>query len=320
MKKGEKDIIQKFSSWYFSREAVPFWGISILDMMLILMSTLLMYSLVYGPARLVGDGSRVLYTLLLDLVFYGIGMRIFHTYTDVSKILEFKDLARTAFATLTGSVLSAVFRWAIDMLPFTTSIPYRVFFLTFLASTATMWLWRIVAKNFADLVRRNVREEVELLPRREIEVNMEKIGELLRGKCVMITGAAGSIGSEMVRQIATYRPSKLVLIDQAETPMHDLMLEVRRKWSDIMALFIVSSITNREHMEAIFRTNKPDYVFHAAAYKHVPMMEENPCVSIRNNVVGTRILADLAVKNNVKKFVMISTDKAVNPTNVMGCS
>lgn len=320
MKKGEKDVIQKFSSWYFSREAVPFWGISILDMMLILMSTLLMYSLVYGPARLVGDGSRVLYTLILDSVFYGIGMRIFHTYADVSKILEFKDLARTAFATLTGSVLSAVFRWAIDMLPFTTSIPYRVFFLTFLASTAAMWLWRIAAKNFADLVRRNVREEVELLPRREIEVNMEKIGELLRGKCVMITGAAGSIGSEMVRQIATYRPSKLVLIDQAETPMHDLMLEVRRKWSDIMALFIVSSITNREHMEAIFRTNKPDYVFHAAAYKHVPMMEENPCVSIRNNVVGTRILADLAVKNNVKKFVMISTDKAVNPTNVMGCS
>lgn len=281
---------------------------------------MLMYVLVYGLARLIGDGSHVLYTLILDSVFYAIGMRIFHTYTDVSKILEFKDLARTASATLTGSILCAAFRWAIDMLPFTTSIPYRVFFLTFLAATAAMWLWRIVAKVFADVVFKNVREEVELLPRHEIKVNMEKIGDLLRGKCVMITGAAGSIGSEMVRQIATYQPSKLILIDQAETPMHDLMLEVRHNWSNINALFIVSSITNKEHMEAIFSTNKPDYVFHAAAYKHVPMMEDFPGVSIRNNVVGTRILADLAVKNNVKKFVMISTDKAVNPTNVMGCS
>lgn len=320
MGKRNKGIIQRFSSWYFSREALPFWAISVLDLVLIFMSFLLMYSLVYGPATLVGNGSNVFYTLIIDMIFFGVGMRIFHTYTDVSKVLVFRDLARTAWATLVGSVLCMGLRWAIDMLPFTIQIPYRVFVLTFFSSTAALWLWRIVARNFADLVRDNVREEVELLPRSEIQVNMEKIGELLRGRRVLVTGAAGSIGSEMVRQIANYDPAKLILVDQAETPMHDLMLEVREKWGSLDARFIVSTITNRERMESIFCNDKPDYVFHAAAYKHVPMMEDNPAVSIQNNVVGTRILADLAVKYRVRKFVMISTDKAVNPTNVMGCS
>lgn len=320
MAKTEKGIVQRFTSWYFSREALPFWAISVLDMMIIFMSMSFMYALVYGPAKLVGNGSLALYTLLIDLVFYGIGMRVFHTYADVSKILEFKDLSRTAFATLLGSSLCMAFRWAIDALPFTIQIPYRVFVLTFIGATAVLWLWRILARNFSDLIRSNVREEVELLPRQEIEVNMEKIGDLLRGKCVLITGAAGSIGGEMVRQIASYNPSRLILIDQAETPMHDVMLDVRQAWSNLDVQFIVSSITNKELMERIFATHKPDYVFHAAAYKHVPMMEGNPAVSIQNNVVGTRILADLAVKYGVKKFVMISTDKAVNPTNVMGCS
>ena len=318
--KRKKDIIQSFFSWYFSREALPFWAISVLDVTLIFMSMLFMYSLVYGPANLVRNGSTVLYTLLIDMIFYCIGMRVFHTYKDVSRVLGFKDLSRTAFAVLMGSVLCMSFRWVIDLFPFTTRIPYRVFVLVFLSSTAALWLWRIVARNLADLVRDNVREEVELLPRQEIEVNMEKIGELLRGKRVMVTGAAGSIGSEMVRQIASYSPSKLILVDQAETPMHDVMLEIKKTWSYLDALFIVSTITNRDLMAHIFRKYQPDYVFHAAAYKHVPMMEENPCVSIQNNVVGTRILADLAVRNHVKKFVMISTDKAVNPTNVMGCS
>ena len=320
MKQQGIGIIKKFTSWYFSRDALPFWAICVWDVTLILMSMLFMYSLVYGPARLVGNGSYVLYTLLLDLVFYGIGMRIFHTYTDVSKILAFKDLARTAFAMLVGTVLCLALRWAIDSLPFTSQIPYRVFVLTFFCATAALWLWRIVAKNFADFVRENVREEVELLPRQEIEVNMDKIGELLSGKKVMVTGAAGSIGSEMVRQIAGYAPTKLILIDQAETPMHDLMLEMKEKWPKIESLLLVCTVTNRERMERVFEQDRPDFVFHAAAYKHVPMMEENPGVSILNNVVGTRILADLSVKYGVKKFVMISTDKAVNPTNVMGCS
>lgn len=320
MDKSKKGIVRRLASWYFSREALPFWVISILDFVIIFTSMILMYCLVYGPAKLVGNGALMLYTLLIDMVFYCIGMRVFHTYTDVSRILEFKDLSRTALATALGSVLCMAFRWAIDMLPFTSSVPYRVFLLTFVGATALLWIWRIVARNVSDLVRENVREEVELLPRQEIEVNMEKIGALLRGKCVLITGAAGSIGSEMVRQIANHHPAKLILIDQAETPMHDLMLEVHEKWSEIDAAFVVSTIVNKERMAKIFRENSPDYVFHAAAYKHVPMMEDNPGVSIQNNVMGTKVLADLAVEYRVKKFVMISTDKAVNPTNVMGCS
>lgn len=169
----------------------------------------------------------------------------------------------------------------------------------------------------------NQLHEVEiedLLPRDKIEVDMDAIGKMLTGKRVLITGAAGSIGSEMVRQVAAYKPAELILIDQAETPMHDVRLMMARQFPDIKNQTIVSSITDQIHMEKIFEAHKPEYVFHAAAYKHVPMMEDNPAMAVRNNINGTRIIADLAVKYGTKKFVMISTDKAVNPTNVMGCS
>ena len=160
----------------------------------------------------------------------------------------------------------------------------------------------------------------DLLPRDQINVDMDSIGNLLHDKKIMITGSAGSIGSEMVRQIAIYKPAELILIDQAETPQHNIRLMMQFEWSDIKAHTIVASISNQDRMEKIFQTYKPDYVFHAAAYKHVPMMENNPSESIQNNVWGTKVIADLSVKYGVKKFVMISTDKAVNPTNVMGCS
>ena len=160
----------------------------------------------------------------------------------------------------------------------------------------------------------------DLLPRDEIEVNMEKVGALLRGKKVLITGSAGSIGSEMVRQIAYYKPAEMMLIDQAETPQHDIRLMMKNDFPDIKAHTVVTSICKESRMEEIFHNFQPDYVFHAAAYKHVPMMEDNPSESVQNNVWGTKIIADLSVKYNVKKFVMVSTDKAVNPTNVMGCS
>lgn len=171
--------------------------------------------------------------------------------------------------------------------------------------------------SYAQLKEVNVED---LLPRQKIEVDMNKIGQLLRGKRILITGAAGSIGSEMVRQIALFGPSKLILIDQAETPLHDIRLMMARQWPEIDASTIVGDIANNKRMEEIFSKHKPEYVFHAAAYKHVPMMEDNPSESIENNVNGTRIIADLAVKYGTKKFVMVSTDKAVNPTNVMGCS
>ena len=160
----------------------------------------------------------------------------------------------------------------------------------------------------------------DLLPREEIQVDMDSVGALLSGKKVLITGAAGSIGSEMVRQIAIYKPAEMMLIDQAETPLHDVRLMMKNNYSDIKAETVVTSICKEDRMEEIFSHFKPDYVFHAAAYKHVPMMEDNPSESVQNNVWGTKVIADLSVKYGVKKFVMISTDKAVNPTNVMGCS
>ena len=160
----------------------------------------------------------------------------------------------------------------------------------------------------------------DLLPREQISVDLQAVEESLRGKKVLITGSAGSIGSEIVRQVCQFGPAELVLIDQAETPQHDLRLLLAKEYPGIRAQVIVSTITNREHMERIFSDFRPEYVFHAAAYKHVPMMEDNPGESVWNNILGTRIMADLAVKYGVQKFVMISTDKAVNPTNVMGCS
>ena len=160
----------------------------------------------------------------------------------------------------------------------------------------------------------------DLLPRQEIRVDLKSVEELLRGRRVMITGSAGSIGSEIVRQVASFKPAKLMLIDQDETPQHDIRLMMKRDFPDVPAETVVASISRRTRMEYIFESFRPEYVFHAAAYKHVPMMEDNPSEAVLNNVYGTKILADLSVKYGAKKFVMISTDKAVNPTNVMGCS
>lgn len=160
----------------------------------------------------------------------------------------------------------------------------------------------------------------DLLPRDEIHVDLKKVGNMLTDRRILITGSAGSIGSEMVRQIAEFHPAEMMLIDQAETPQHDIRLMMKKQFPYVKAETVVTSITNEKRMEDIFSKFRPEYVFHAAAYKHVPMMEDNPTESVLNNVMGTKILADLSVKYKVKKFVMISTDKAVNPTNVMGCS
>lgn len=160
----------------------------------------------------------------------------------------------------------------------------------------------------------------DLLQRDPIEIDIHKVASHLEGKRVMITGAAGSIGSEIMRQVASFNPYKLILVDQAETPLHDIRLELQDRWRDIDAETIIADISNATRMEDIFKEYQPQYIFHAAAYKHVPMMEDNVSESIQINVFGTRTLADLAVKYGAEKFVMISTDKAVNPTNVMGCS
>ena len=176
----------------------------------------------------------------------------------------------------------------------------------------------LTVDSFQDVQLKEVSVE-DLLPRSVIQVDMDSVGRMLTGKRVMITGSAGSIGSEMVRQIAIYKPAMMVMIDQAETPQHDVML-MTDKYSDIKTDVIVTSICHGHRMEGIFKEYRPDYVFHAAAYKHVPMMENNPSEAVLNNIHGTKVIADLSVKYGVKKFVMVSTDKAVNPTNVMGCS
>lgn len=160
----------------------------------------------------------------------------------------------------------------------------------------------------------------DLLPRSEIRVDMKSVEEQLTGQRILITGSAGSIGQEIVRQVASFKPLNLILVDQAETPQHDLLLMMKKEFPDINCEIIVTSIDRKTRMEYVFDKFRPDFVFHAAAYKHVPMMENNPSEAVLNNVAGTKIIADLSVKYGVKKFVMISTDKAVNPTNVMGCS
>jgi len=177
----------------------------------------------------------------------------------------------------------------------------------------------ISEENIESMQLKEVSVE-DLLPRDEIRVDMKSVGEMLTSKRILITGSAGSIGSEIVRQIAIYKPEKMMLVDQAETPEHDIRLMMAQDFSDIEAETIVTSITDLNRMEHIFKGFRPDYVFHAAAYKHVPMMEDNPSEAVHNNIYGTKVIADLSVKYGVKKFVMISTDKAVNPTNVMGCS
>ena len=173
--------------------------------------------------------------------------------------------------------------------------------------------------DYTQMQLREVSVE-ELLPRSEIRVDMKSVGELLTGQRVLVTGAAGSIGSEICRQVAKLNPAAMLLIDQAETPEHDIRLMMMKEFPHIPAETVVTSICKEKRMEELFKRFRPDYVFHAAAYKHVPMMEDNPSEAVQNNIYGTKVIADLSVKYGVKKFVMVSTDKAVNPTNVMGCS
>lgn len=171
-------------------------------------------------------------------------------------------------------------------------------------------------------VRRSVRpiRIEDLLGRDEIRINLDEIGNLLSGKTILVTGAAGSIGSEICRQLAHFPIHKLICFDSAETPMHNLRLELEDKYKDLNFVPIIGDVRSDDRLDYVFCNWHPQVVFHAAAYKHVPLMEENPCEAVRTNVYGSRLLADFAVRYGVERFVMISTDKAVNPTNIMGCS
>lgn len=434
------NFLQKFTNWYFSKGALPYWGVLTLDSLIVLISGYIGNYLELGGISFAQHFLQITFGNLICMLFFIISFRIFHTYTGIIRYSSLIDLQRVGMASLIGTILSFLVGIGINSLGVETVImPGVLGCATLLVCTSMlMWVVRMAVRAMFDTFRtdkaipvaiygtkaggialansiRTVKEkqyvlqafisdgpemknaylmgkrvflngegiaqklkdikvrtvlvsplkseklrnnpemvdelvkagikimmmpaaqewdekhdlsynqlhEVEiedLLPRDKIEVDMDAIGKMLTGKRVLITGAAGSIGSEMVRQVAVYKPAELILIDQAETPMHDVRLMMARQFADIKNETIVSSITDQIHMEKIFEAHKPEYVFHAAAYKHVPMMEDNPAMAVRNNINGTRVIADLAVKYGTKKFVMISTDKAVNPTNVMGCS
>ena len=436
------NALRKFTQWYFSRKALPYWCILLIDCALVYMSGLIVLYIQYGGLSLVQSFWPMSLGLLLCLGAYMVSFFAFHTFKGVMRYSSFVDLHRILYSTMSATVgVCLLHQIQIHaglsehiLIPRAESV-----FLIFVISTCLLCGTRVVVKSLHDTYRgtdtikrvfvygfmeggialaKSIRSEMparfklcgfiadeknvgnlwllgvrvyednerllsiirekqisvilvsplmtekftkrtslidglinegvkimmmqyaeewagkgtlshrqlhevdieELLPREKIEVDMEAIGNLLRGKCILITGAAGSIGSEMSRQVAKFNPSELVLVDQAETPMHDVRLYMARNHKDLKVWTIVGNITNKEHMEQIFCKHRPEFVFHAAAYKHVPMMEDNPAMAVQNNIYGTRVIADLAVKYGTKKFVMISTDKAVNPTNVMGCS
>lgn len=433
-------IVDKLFNWYLSINALPYWVVLGIDILICYLSGIFVFWLYYHGAVALGHIVLLSKTIFMYMIFNLIGFKLFRTYSGIIRYSSFVDLQRVALAMLLSLGIAeimhyVVYHWDLEFV----RLEGRQIAAMYLVATIGMMAFRILTKSVYDVLfntdkgkrtliygvkdggvglAKIIRSErpcrfllkgfiahdlsikgrilmgtkifvvddhladrirelniqavlvsplqnerfrndqalqdillglgiriymtsgerewskdddytdvqlkeisiEDLLPREQIHVDMDAIGRLLRGKKIMITGSAGSIGSEMVRQIAIYHPAELILIDQAETPQHDIRLMMHFDWPEIKAHTIVASIANEARMEKIFQTYRPDYVFHAAAYKHVPMMENNPSESIQNNIWGTKVIADLSVKYGVRKFVMISTDKAVNPTNVMGCS
>lgn len=435
-----KSFLKKITSWYFSRSALPYWSVLLIDCLCVLVAGVLSFAINHG-ARASLDAGWTLFLLMLGVMaFFTVGFRIFHTYHGVIRYSSFSDLIRIILAVITGLVILTIVEALTGLGKHTVGVGVTDIVLTSLFVIAFMWIIRVWVKTLYDgnlrgnrtipvfiygvkqggvaiaksinasenskykvvgfvtpdkdlkdkqlmgkkiypadqklprvmernmvstlmispLMMQTLRndqmllnslidagvklmvtpkerewngkninldvaemrqvEPEDLLPRDKIEIDMKAAADMINNKIIFITGAAGSIGSEIVRQVSAFSPKCLVLVDQAETPMHDIRLMMNNQWPDIEAYTIVADITDTRIMNKLFGQYRPDYVFHAAAYKHVPMMEDNPYEAVMNNVYGTKVVADLAVRYGARKFVMVSTDKAVNPTNVMGCS
>ena len=429
---------RNFFHRYLSAKVLPIWTVLLIDVLIIVVSSLQAYALRYDFRSLFSESSSIDVTIVCTVAVNLIFFRAFRTYSNVLRFSSFVDIMRIFVALTVSYALLLIASIVVKSFTNINVAPITVLFMSYIISFAMMACSRIVVKiffealnfdgsrsanvfiygakeagvNIAKALRVSLRNHYrlrgfiadepelinkvmmgvkvfpnddtlienlddrdvhtiiispakmealkhsdmadrllahniklmtapplsewnnqfldrtqlkeiqieDLLQRNPIEIDIHKVASHLEGKRVMITGAAGSIGSEIMRQVASFNPYKLILVDQAETPLHDIRLELQDRWRDIDAETIIADISNVTRMEEIFRRYKPQYIFHAAAYKHVPMMEDNVSESIQVNVYGTRTVADLAVKYGAEKFVMISTDKAVNPTNVMGCS
>ena len=436
------NFIEKLTNWYFSKNALPYWSVLILDCLICYFSGIFVFWLYYHGAVTLGNIGVLSKTIFVYMIFNLIGFKVFRTYSGIFRYSSFVDLQRVASAMALSCIIAEIVHYLIyPMHQSWRFVPLqgRQILAMYVVATILMWAVRVLVKTLYDVsfssdkgkrtliygvrdggvgLAKNIRNEKparfqlngfvthesdyqnhilmgvkvyqvnsnlkdlirekhitaflvsplqnevfrkdtalqdilidagvkiymsseskewsadddfsatklkeisidDLLPRNEIQINLEQVGKMIEGTKVLITGSAGSIGNEILKQVATFKPSELVLIDIAETPQNDVKIMMEKNFPEIKTHVVVGSITNQERMERIFEDFRPDYVFHAAAYKHVPLMEENPSESVQNNVYGTKVVADLSAKYGVKKFVMLSTDKAVNPTNVMGCS
>ena len=329
-------MYKKLKRWFQEHGFGPHWLTLLLaDCAITLFAGLAAYSFDHRMSEVLYNLVPLLRVLSLCMLCYLAGFAAWRSYNSFSARISTYDVLRSAMAVVTGAALIA----CLDLLLHGGLLMYGYGWGDLLLQAAfsiigMRALRNVVKMHYELYVKRHKSNGVyglsdisllnmemsDLLPRKQIEVDSEAIRRQLTGKRIVVTGAGGSIGSELVNLLAGYEPAMLVLIDQAETPLHDVRMMLESRYPSVRYSAVVTDICHSHRMERLFEEHRPEVIFHAAAYKHVPMMEDNPVESVLNNVDSTVKLANLSVRWGVDKFVMISTDKAVNPTNIMGCS